>query len=532
MKKISCALAGWLFLFSAIQAQVPPVKSVSIFKNGSAFFLRSGQVTCENNSWSWIDGLPEASFGTLWFISPESRIKEVTSSTKDIISDRDLTSMYEELAYNKGKRVKLVAKPYPNTNETREYTGLLEQVRAEMIIIRTDNAWVTLNSNEIVRVEFLEKPTWTTPQTDRKKVFKVDFNTPGSTQNLDIMYLRRNLGWLPNYLIELRGDDKAEITLSTTVFNQAEDIEKSEINFVVGVPNFAYEHVVTPLVSKASFGDFLTLLNAPRYSGIAVGINSNAITFQNQYSGGAVVNPEPVEIRGDDFAEAEGKSGEDLFFYTVRDATLRNGDHGVFELLRAQITCKHIFEAQLENNQPSYAYYSQYNDDNARTTQSFHSVQLENNTIFPWTTGTVMVMTNDQSGSGSKPVSQDMLNYTPPKGKTTIKLTSVPDIGVRDSERELTRVENKRTVARVKYDLVTIEGKVVVKNYKDKAVNLNVKRQITGMLKKSTPDWLTEAKFKEYRTELNERWDVCFELELKPGEERTLTYEYEVYIAK
>lgn len=533
LMKTKIAIASGLLLLCAemLPAQAPPVQSVSIFKNGSAFVMRSGQVACESNIFTWSEGLPEPAFGTLWFVSPEARLKSVASGTREFKTEQEIGSLVDQLAANKKLRIKVIARPYPDAKETVEYTGVLEQVREQIAIIHTDNAWVTLPLNQILRAEFLDKPVWTTTRTENRNVYRVEFNTPGTSQNLDVMYLTRNLGWLPTYLLELKPDDKAEITLSTSVFNNAEDMINTQINFVVGIPNFLHENVNSPMWSRASFIDFLGQLNAPRYAGIGLGNLHNNVQTLNFYSNSFEGNEiPPAPPAGGDFVDAEGSSGEDLFFYTVKNASLRKGEHGIFELLRANITCKHLFEAQLEANQATYAYYAQYNNETSRNTSSWHSVELENNTTFPWTTGAVMVTSDDQSGNGPKPVSQDKLNYTPAKGKTTIKLTSVPDIAVTDNEVELSRSEAKKTVNRVKYDLITIEGKVTVKNYKTKAVDLTVRRQITGMPGKTNVEWKKEARFKEYKNELNERWDVCWEMNLKPGEERTITYQYEVYI--
>ena len=66
------------------------------------------------------------------------------------------------------------------------------------------------------------------------------------------MYLRKGLGWFPNYVVNLKGEEEAEIILRALVVNDAEAIENANINFVVGVPNFKYNNILTPMTGNQS----------------------------------------------------------------------------------------------------------------------------------------------------------------------------------------------------------------------------------------------------------------------------------------
>ena len=65
------------------------------------------------------------------------------------------------------------------------------------------------------------------------------------------MYLSRNLNWTPTYLIELVDEEKARLTLRAEVINNTEDIENTNVNFVVGVPNFKDANQYSSLVDLA-----------------------------------------------------------------------------------------------------------------------------------------------------------------------------------------------------------------------------------------------------------------------------------------
>ena len=151
---------------------------------------------------------------------------------------------------------------------------------------------------------------------------------------------------------------------------------------------------------------------------------------------------------------------------------------------------------------------------------------------FPWTTGAVMIV-SDKSGM-TRPISQDMLNYTPVKGHSYIKLTESPDIKVKQAEKEVKRDERAKKIPNSNptayYDLVTVEGKIEVKSYKNKKVNINVKRTISGELAKSSVKWL-KAEQVNYSGAINKNTDVCWETEIEGGGKTLdIIYRYKVYV--
>ena len=85
----------------------------------------------------------------------------------------------------------------------------------------------------------------------------------------------------------------------------------------------------------------------------------------------------------------------------------------------------------------------------------------------------------------TRPMSQDMLNYTPSKGHTFIKLTEAPDVKIEQAEKEISRQEKAKSPTQNDghwYDLVKVEGQVKIRNYKGETIDLNVRRTINGKL--------------------------------------------------
>ena len=80
------------------------VKSIAVFKNGTAFIHKSGLVKTKNNTFKWDKDLPLALYGTFWFSSPSGSIKSINSTTGKIESEEKWETFFELLKANKSKK--------------------------------------------------------------------------------------------------------------------------------------------------------------------------------------------------------------------------------------------------------------------------------------------------------------------------------------------------------------------------------------------------------------------------------------------
>lgn len=513
-------------------------KSISIFKNGTAFFIKEGKVKTEEGSYVMTEHIPRALFGTFWIHSPTKELNHVTSYN-DLVTTKseDVARSFMELIQaNKGKKMKV------HIGKDEVYEGIPEEVivkdikgkeksivNSNLIVFKTATEWLTFFPAEIRRVEFLEKPNQLLEKetTINKNVLSVNFKTKKAEQPLEMMYLENGINWTPTYLIELTSETKARLSLRAEVANNAEDIENSDVNFVVGIPNFRYANKLSSLV------DFLGMIH-PNMNQYAMNNFSNGLATQTlDYS------LEQVAVTG---ATSPGRpmgngvtgdSDEDLYFYNVKNVSLKNGGRGQYPIFSKDIEIAHIYECNVAQNATTTGFYQKdflFTPDNENPV--FHSIKVMNELAFPWTTGSAMVV-SEKSGT-TRPISQDMLNYTPIKGHSYVKLTESPDIKVKHAEKEITREEKVKTINatnRYYYDLVTVEGKIKVKSYKNKTVDLNIKRAISGQLEKSNVKWL-KAERVNRSGDVNKITDVCWETSIKSGEELEITYTYEVYVPR
>jgi hypothetical protein len=516
MKKIVISILtfGAFIHFSKAQLQT---KSVSVFKNNKAFFIKSGTVNTNANKYQLNGEMPSALFGTLWFQSPTNSIKLVSSSELNVEKQGLPTSNYDILKANLNKKVFVYLGP------TEMVEGIVQSFSKDFdeetktyyppafVTIKAIDKWHSLRIEDIKHIGFLENPVNTVSSFEKKKAVTIEFGDNQISQLLNMMYLEDGLGWNPNYLLEMKSENKGILTLQAQVKNDAEDIKNTDVSFVVGNANFKDANTLAWLV------DFSQNVYTETYSN---GRYDNTAMYKSEEAAAAP----STEGEG-----VEGESTEDLFFYNLKNISLSKGSRAQIELFRAEVAFEHIYEVALADmNAYSFENYTfQVYATEDKTSKTYHSLKLNNQTKYPWTTGLCFVSSYEKNLQ--KPISQDILNYTSMKGNVSLKLTESPDISVTQTEKEIERKSNIRKNGEIQYDLITVEAEIKIKNYKSKEVKMNINRLVLGELLKSNVDWKKTDKI-NYYSYLNKSTAVTWETNVKAGEEKLIKYSYKVVV--
>lgn len=532
MKKfilLTLAFGSWVMLQSQDVKQDFNTNSISIFKNGTAFFIKSGQVDPAEGVYTMKKNLPPALSGTFWITSPNNQVESVSGyvDTLEVAQQTVARSMFELLNANLGKRVRVFLSGDQVVEGIAEDIGQNDPANGQaqdhpLVSLKLSNRWISLAKNDIRRIEFSEQPDhileWN--KKEIKPVLVVEFKNSGRKQPLNMMYLAQGLNWTPTYLLELLEDKKARLKLSAEVTNNTEDIEGTDVNFVVGVPNFKHANAYSSLINF-----FREKLNSR-------GLRPQ--TFSNTFQGQTYAQYDDFTVEDISVSSTttglEGSSTEDLYFYTLKDMNLRKGGSGQYPVFEAEIEIAHIYECNLpQNNERKNSYASEYLF-NPSPNKVFHSVRVNNSTPYPFTTGPILVVKQEQE---TKPISQDQLNYTSINDHSFVKLTEAPDVRIKQAEKATGREERVKRVKRQNgeffYDLITVEGQIIAKNNKSKDIDLNIRRPIIGELKKSNVKWLKAERVNTSGSP-NNTTDVCWETSIKAGEELKINYSYQVYV--
>jgi hypothetical protein len=518
---------------------LPKTVAVAAFKNGLAFVLRQGEIPLSGGS-GRIAPVPNATLGTLWLApaNPEAKIDEVVAYRYTIPGQRPIPSIGEILRANAGKTVTI---NYQMKEYTGEVVGLKDaspeqtsasitpadarnQQREDYLLLRIDKHLMAFPLGGISMASLPEDAVLNEMVERQSQALRLKVKGASSKEKLSMGYLEHGLGWTPSYLISLTDDTNAQITMQAVVTNDAEDVQNAEFFFVVGVPNFAYANTLSPMSLQQSLVDFMR--DAERDDGRKKSF-SNAISGQVAMFDKDEAMGGPISLTGgvDEMASAPE---EDLFLYSRSDVTLARGERASYNVFSGNVAYEHLYNWEVEDQPRVDAYGNVINpsqnvQDGNRADSIWHSIRLKNSTKFPWTSAPALVV------SGDKPVSQDTLTYTPKSANSTLRITVATDIRASHEEREVARQQELNHRRNYNYDLVTVEGKLKVKNYKTKQVHLAIGKTLRGKTEFQSDEGKTVQLGEGIESD-NPKSRITWEVTLKPGEERVVTYRYRIWV--
>lgn len=508
-----------------VSAQQFTTRSVSIFKNGTGFFLKSGTVEVKNGSTLLSSqeianeegetilsplgiedpDINEVLFGSLWFHGAgniSTGISRYDQSTETPSALKDLPSL---IRANAGQPATFIlessVEPILATNYIAE---------GNLLTLETKGKWMTAPITAVKSVEFAQKPLLSTPTPTLSRFIKLDFEKDKANQPLDMMYMQRGIVWMPNYLVDIDGNGKAVVTLRAVVLNDIEDLKDVEMNFVVGVPTFKHANTPSPFTSNQQVADFMnSLAGTPRTDATAYMRNTLAVQSMSNYYNEARYDRDMVV----DFVP-EGSTQEDLYFYRRERVTLPKGGRAFFQLLQTEAEYTQLYTCTL----PTEGGYGE-----AQTHPTWSTLRIKNTSGKPFTTGSVFVQKTVDGKT--TPISEGELSFTPSGIFTQIKTTQAPDISVLWNEEEESRTRSNHEY----HNLLEMKGTVEIANLKDKAVEMVIDKTIIGFLDKSDVNWETTSRFPSAGAK-NKENDVVWKVKLGAGERKTIHYGYKVHV--
>jgi len=288
------------------------------------------------------------------------------------------------------------------------------------------------------------------------------------------------------------------------------------------VPNFAYANIPSPMALQQSLLEFMQAASRKdesdlRYSNALMAQRTSGIAYE------AAAAPSFTSTG----EELQGVQEEDLFLYSRKNVTLAKGERATYNVFSDTVSCQHIYEWTVED-QPRVDGFGNAQNVNSASDRGakdnvWHSLRLKNTTKFPWTSAPTMVI------SGTRPLSQDTVPYTPKSASSNLKLTVATDIRASHEENEVERQKEIQRRRNYNYDQVTVEGKLTIKNYKSKEVRLSVTDKVRGTVE-SQSDAGKADKLAEAIAVDNPLTRMTWEVTLKAGEERVIKYRYKVWL--
>jgi hypothetical protein len=548
----------WSLAAHSGEAPAPELKTAAVaaFKNGLAFVVKQGDVRLEAGVGN-LEPVPNATLGSLW-IAPNdagASLDRVVARRNKLSVQQSLTTLADVLLANAGKVVTVV------DNSQKEYTGEIVGFRQaqpaekasdgsaplsnssgeslyaigltsapqphgapEFLLLKSDGKLLALYFHNIARVILPADSVLQRSQEEERKALQFKIKGVTDHASLTMGYLEHGLGWTPSYLVSLQDGEKAQITMQAVLVNDAEDLRNTDLFFVVGVPNFAYSNLPSPMALQQSLLEFMQA--AAKKDDMSLRY-SNAIMGQ---AVGGMLDRDALAAPGltSTAEELQGVQEEDLFLYSRKDVTLARGERATYNVFSDTVSYEHIYEWNLDD-QPRVDGFGNpqsipvTGSDRSLKENVWHALRLKNTTKFPWTSAPTLVI------SGTKPIAQDTVPYTPKSATSDLKLTIATDIRASHEENEVERQRDVQRRHNYNYDEVTVEGKLTIKNYKSKEVRLSIADRVRGTLESQTDNGKSE-KLAEAIAVDNPLTRLTWEVTLQAGEEKVIKYRYKVWL--
>jgi hypothetical protein len=526
-------------------------KRIAVFKDGLGFVLRSGEADVKN-SVAELDPLPAAALGALWFSTddPAHRISEVTSFRRQEKVSVPAVNLFELLRANIGRRARIsyatgpaagalahveaeimavpddrsvtpaAALESPDYLSVRRWSHPLppsEPSRGELVLLRnSSNEIVALQKHSIHSVLFAEAELNNAVSKEVVRT-RIRFDQASGKRVVNLSYLQKGWNWSPSYLIDLKSEKEASLTLEAVLANDVEDLEEAEISFVVGYPNFAFADLAHPLSSGQSIAELVQAIVARSQDhsqpnrGFMV---QNAMAYSDA-SVSASYSP------GDLVRDAD-QASEDFFFFRQPSVTLGKGGRARFTLINATVPYEHIYEWRLGETPQPNPYDAREERQREKENEVWHTIRFTNITRQPFTTAPALAV------NGQLPIAQDTLKYTPPGASSSLRITVASDVRASEATTELSRTPI--TIAGSTGVKVSLRNELTVRNFKKSPIKLAIHRTLRGEVSDNASAEIRNTG--RDLSSLNPTQTITWNLELAAGEEKKVDFNYTTIVAR
>ena len=391
----------------------------------------------------------------------------------------------------------------------------------------------------IARNRYQQKPGG---QLETKKEIVLQFPATKNAKTpvkLDWEYYRPGIRWIPTYRLTLGKDGKARLRMQAEVLNEMEDMDEVPLELVVGVPNFRFRDIVSPMILQAVVNNPLTAVARVMSSDFNNMMN-NSQMFSNARMGEARGRraEEPVPAGAAEGmpavpAELTGTAGgaQDLFVYKLPPLNLKVGERAMVPVLSADIPFRHIYTWDVRT-QRSGSVASGNSPMKILKNEVWHQIELTNNTNLPFTTGAALIL------DGRQPIGQDLLTYTSVGGKVQVPLTIAVDVRGTSTDEITDRAPNAVNLDGYAYARIQGKSTLKVTNYKKESVTVLLQAEFGGACTEASDkgtfrvsgfqggDWENCTA----HPALNSHSTVTWELTLKAGETQEVSCKYHYFL--
>lgn len=553
MKKLSILLAAFCLFSNSVSIFsqtdfAPDVKRVAVFKNGYAFTYREGEAQT-SNGWVYTLNAPTGVLGTVWGYSTSlgARVSQLLASETLKRETVRVADIAEILLANENSRIRFIdsynkqfegtyqiigrgrisVAPRGSDDEEAEYVPTENSI----IALKTESGTILFPVSSIRNIEILGQPKMEKFRRvkENRLMMKIDGVKDAEKLNLGIAALERGIRWIPAYRVEVKGAPIKEVKLEleAMLINELTDLKNTEVNFVVGVPHFLFQDQMSPLSLNTAFAGVSSYFQAGSRNARRDAYSNSIMTQVASTEDSSYVADGTPTVPDEE--QTTSFSAEQLYLYKTDEINLKKGERASLRLFSLTVPATEVFEWILDDAPNTAERYLQSNSQPLTqdlASRIWYALRLKNQTGMPWTTAPAL------SFRDWKPLGQDMMTFTPVGGENILRVTPATEVvGTHTAE------EKSRQPAQLKYggstydfDLVTVEGKVKVRNVKKEAVELVLTRNVVGEITQASDNGAISRQGLNLQS-FNPNSTVRWNLKVPPGE-KEIRYTFKVYVRR
>lgn len=487
---------------------------LSLFKNGTFYHRQEGNVTLKNKQ-AQLEIPENILLGTYWLsVGKGNKISQITFEEDTLKKRKTCENLSDVLAASKGRKITLRLNEGAKESTTLSGTlGSYNLVTGLGRLITEGGGSTFFLSGNVVGVSVGDKDLQNVYEADtiirlaRLRVANDDNEVPVS-----LISMQTGIQWFPSYYLKIDGEKEAKLIMKATIQNFALDIENAEADLVVGNPSSAFGQQLDPVSENYTTPD-------PPAPQPAYPINHpnkrvmRKAVMAIDYA--AAPMPEAANY------ETAGDQQQDLYFYRTGKISLHKNSKTQLMISSATIPYSELFSVNVNDN---VNYINTQNSQNDWTNwPCSHILKLQNKTDAPLTDAPIFVVSPTDD-----PLAQQNLSYTPPNAEFSVFLNNAVNVEVKSREEEKSHVNEAKRIQKAVFNKVTLKGSVKVHNYQKKAIKLEVNKQVTGEVTTSSDDG--KLTLSGNYSQLNPNANIRWQLDMPAESEKTITYEYNVYI--
>lgn len=357
----------------------------------------------------------------------------------------------------------------------------------------------------------------------RRPVLLLTVPPDAKAATVTMTYLTKGISWAPSYKVDISDPKTLVLTQGAAIKNEFGDLEETEVQLITGFPSVQFAHVSSPLTLRTNLTTFFQQLSQRFEAGHA--------SMRNVVSQQRVAYNDPGEGALDLSANPAGE-GVDLYYHSIGKRNLKEGEALALEVAVGQGAYERIIEWRVPDtrdewgrpyDQNNYEYQRQQHperfDDSA-----WDAVRFKNPLGFPMTTAAATIVARGRFNG------QGMTMFVNSGEQTTLRINKALSVRTRAIEVEQEKDREITNWGGRNFRKVGVKGNLSINNHRNEEIKVLVRRQFTGELVSADGDPKKILR-EEGVYSVNTRRELIWEVTLKPGEEKTLSYQYTVLVS-